>query len=53
MSASRAWTLWHLTPRGWEHGNEKKVWESDDQQKIAKLLVRFGPRPNYGFTKQD
>jgi len=23
MSASNEWTLWHLTPRGWERGTEK------------------------------
>jgi len=23
MSASNEWTLWHLTPRGWERGSEK------------------------------
>lgn len=24
MSASNEWTLWHLTPRGWERGTEQK-----------------------------
>ncbi|MGO6998285.1 hypothetical protein [Rhizobium leguminosarum] len=23
MSASNEWTEWHLTPRGWERGDEK------------------------------
>jgi hypothetical protein len=23
MSASKEWTEWHLTPRGWERGTEK------------------------------
>lgn len=24
MSASDEWTEWHLTPRGWERGSEKR-----------------------------
>lgn len=32
MSASNEWTLWHLTPRGWERGTEKTDFGEADEK---------------------
>ena len=37
--ASNQWTLWHLTPRGWERGDEKTDVEMKTVQPPADRLM--------------
>ena len=39
MSASNEWTIWHLTPRGWDRGTEKEDFQRTDRDPPADRVL--------------
>lgn len=56
MSASHEWSVWHLTPRGWEQGNWKidfgNVHEKDTPPDRV-LTCRYHEKMSSVFSKME
>jgi len=55
MSASNEWTEWHLTPKGWVRGSEKRDFSSVDREppKDRVLTVVYSEFVSSSFSAMD